>query len=532
MTIVVPDNWRKLFKLLPGYDPIATATEGEWFDESCAVKVCEFFDSYITHIEGEYAGKPFHLEPWQKAIVGCVFGWKRADGTRRFREVFLYVPRKNGKSTLCGGIINLLAFLDGEPGAQLYSAAADREQAALVFRQTKGQILQNPELASQVKIYATYKSIEYPGGTVYKALSAEADTKHGFNTHGVIVDELHAHKDRELLDVLITSTGSRRQPLVWIITTADYERPSICNEKHDYAGKVRDRVIDDSSFLPVIYEAARDADWTDPEVWAAANPNLGVSVKREYLERECKKAKSVPAYENTFRRLHLNQRTEQDVRLIQMELWDAGRIDEPDLRGVPCFAGFDMGSTSDFTAAVLCFAVDGGVYLKPFFWLPETPRRRDERMTAQLDAWARIGHITRTEGNAVDYERVLDDVVKLGQKYAIKEIAGDPWNAAQALQRLQAEGFEVIEFRQGFASMAGPTKRLMDLLANRKLYHDGNPVLRWMAGNAAGEQDSQNNLKVSKKKSTEKVDGIVAAIMGIGRQMLASEGTDLDIRII
>ena len=216
-----------------------------------------------------------------------------------------------------------------------------------------------------------------------------------------------------------------------------------------------------------------------------------------------------------------------------MDLWDAGKLEEtPDLRGVPCYGGLDLGSTSDFTAFVLAFPFDGGVFVKPYFWLPETPRRRDERMTAQLDAWARIGHIKRTPGNAVDYDQVLDDIVKLGQQFSIKELAGDPWNAAQALQQLTSEGFSVIEFRQGFASMAGPTKHFMDLLANRKFYHDGNPVLRWMAGNAAGETDTHSNLKVSKKKSTEKVDGIVATIMGIGRLMLANDGGELDIRII
>lgn len=520
----VSEKWRKLFKLLPGYCPIATAKDGEWFDEGRAEKVLKFFADYVTHCEGEFAGKPFSLEPWQQALVGCVFGWLTASGTRRYREVFLYVPRKNGKTTLCGGIINTLALLDDEPGAQLYSAAADREQAALIFRQTKGQIENNEDLSKLAKVNRTYKSIEYPAGVIYRALSAEADTKHGFNTHGVIVDELHAHPNRELLDVLVTSTGSRRQPLVWIITTADYDRPSICNEKHEYATRVRDRIVDDSSFLPVIYEAPADSDWKDPETWAIANPNLGVSVKLEYLDRECKRAQAIPAYENTFRRLHLNQRTQQDVRLIPMEHWDAGFLEtEPDLSGLTCFAGLDMGSTSDFTALTLVFVMGDDYYAKPFFWLPEKPKRRDERMQAQIDAWAKAGYIRRTPGNAVDYKTVLRDIAEIGSKYNIREIAADPWNATQAMQQLQDEGFTVVEYRQGFASMTGPTKKLMESIVSGSLRHDGNPVMRWMASNVAGETDSQDNMKISKKKSTEKVDSIVALVMGIGRAMVSKD---------
>jgi phage terminase large subunit-like protein len=522
--VAISQNWLDRFALLPGgYDPVKTAADGDYFDEANADKCIAFFAEYVTHIEGELAGEPFRLEPWQEAIVGCVFGWKRRDGLRRYREVFLYVPRKNGKSTLCGGVVNLVAFLDDEPGAQIYSAAAEREQASLVFRQTKGQILNKPELAEQVKIYATYKSIEYPGGVVFKALSADADTKHGFNTHLVIVDELHAHRNGELLNVLATSTGSRRQPLVWIITTADYDRPSICNEKYDYATKVRDGIVVDTTFLPVIYEAPRDADWTNPEVWKAANPNYAVSIKPEYLEREAKKAQAVAAYENTFRRLHLNQRTGQDVRLIAMDRWDAGdtEIDDEVLKRLPCWGGLDLGATSDFSAFVLVFAHDEGVYLKPYFWLPESPRKRDVRMEQQIQAWSTAGLVERTPGNVVDYSRILQRIVELGQQYSIKEIAADPWNAQQAMQRLQDEGFEVIEYRQGYASMAGPTKKLMDLIASAQLQHGGNPVLRWMASNAAGEMDAIGNLRLSKGKSTEKIDGLVAAVMGIGRLIAA-----------
>ena len=322
-------EWRDLLSLLPGYDSEATADPSDYFDAEAAQLALDFFRECLTFIEGERAGEPFELEPWQQAIVAALFGWKRADGTRRYRESLIYVPRKNGKSPFCAGITLLVAYADGEPGAQLYSAAADRDQAALIFRHCAGMIARDPDLASRSRVYRSFKSIEFPDNSVYKALSSDADTKHGLGAHLVIVDELHAHPDAELVETLVTSTAARRQPLVIYITTADYNRVSICNQKYEYACKVRDQILEDSSFLPVIYEALPDDDWTDPEVWRKANPNLGVSVKLEYLERECRRAKAEPSYQNTFRRLHLNQRTSQDTRWLSVEDWEACKVELP-----------------------------------------------------------------------------------------------------------------------------------------------------------------------------------------------------------
>ncbi|MBE7508496.1 MAG: terminase [Planctomycetia bacterium] len=427
-------------------------------------------------------------------------------------------------SEMAGGLGNLLTFADGEPAAQTYCAAADREQARLVFNAAKTMVLAEPELASRSKCYTNAIVVESTG-SVLKVISAEAYSKHGINAHGIIVDELHAQPDRELVDVLMTSTGARRQPLVIYITTADFDRPSICNEKYDYAVKVRDGIIEDPAFLPVIYEAKQDDDWTDPEVWAKANPNLGISVSMEYLERECRRARETPSYENTFKRLHLNMKTQQDVRWLSMETWDAcGKLkfDESSLEGERCFAGLDLSTTTDISAFVMVFPrEDGQVALIPRFWIPaESAEKRERRDRVPYTTWARQGYIEMTSGNVVDYDTIRARLNELKERFNIAEIAIDPWNATQLSIQLQGDGFEVVTFGQGFKDMTAPSKELEKLVMSDKLRHGGHPVLRWMASNVAVETDAAGNLKPSKKKSTERIDGIVATVMGLGRAVL------------
>lgn len=518
----IPERWRKLFRLIPGYDPIATAGDC-WFDADTADRVVAFFPTFLSHVEGKLAGKPFVLVPWQAAHIGCAFGWKRPDGTRRYREVFDYEPRKNGKTTKVGGLVNLVAYCDNEPGAQLYSTAADREQAALVYRQAKGMITQNQQLAAQARIYATFKSIEYANGAIYKALSAEADTKHGFNSHLVVIDELHAQPDRDLVDVLITSTGSRRQPLIWYITTADYIHPSICNEKYEYACKVRDGIISDPAFLPIIYEATADDPWDSPDTWRKANPNLGVSVSLEYLERECLRAKEVPAYENTFRRLHLNQRTEQDVRWIPMELWQKGaaKFDPRILEGRRCFAGLDFGWRDDYAALVLDFPFEGQHYWLSWFWLPREGRRdKRQQPTAEFVA---SGLVTVTDGNATDIKAIYKTLHECRDRYDVLEVCLDPNNARKQGQDLMEDGFEVFEFIQSKRSYNEPCRLAEMLLKEGRLRHGGNRVLNWMASNVTVELDGLGQMMPKKVKSSEKIDGICAGLMGLARAMLRED---------
>lgn len=528
----VPAKWRKLFEdHLPGFDPIATAPDGCYFDAGDADKVVDFFAAKLKHIEGVHAGKPFILEDWQKAVVGAVYGFKRADGYRRFAEVFEYVPRKNGKSTFCGGLVIVMGLCDNEPGAQMYSAAADREQAALVYRQSRGMIESDPELSEVCQIRKSIKTIEFPSNTIYKALTSEAKSKHGQNTSFVIVDELHAQRDRELVDVLMTGTGSRTQPIVWHITTADFIRESICNQKLDYARKVRDGIIDDPSFLPVIYEASAEDDWTDPKVWAKVNPNLGVSVFESYLKRECQRAQDDPEFENTFKRLHLNIQTATDCRWMNMEKWDKcdGAVVEDDLIGRPCHAGLDLASRADLAAWVLVFPPyqdDPNWVVLPRIFVPQACIDRRERdNSAPYHTWAKEGWMIATDGDRCDYDTIRKQIVADVKRFDLISIGADPWNLEYLQQKLgeDLDAQLVFEFRQGFKSMSEPTKELKSLIDSELLSHGGNPVLRWMAANAVVISDDADNVKLSKKKSGEKIDALISTVMGVGRALLPDE---------
>lgn len=501
-------------KPLRGYDPVETAGEC-LFVEARAQKIVDFFQTALRHIEGEVAGKPFWLEDWQKWTLGNLFGWERPDGTRRYREAFIYVPRKNGKTPLCAGIVLYMTAFDGEPGAQVYSAAAEREQAALVYRHAQGMVLQHPVLARQFKTLRTQKLLEHHAtGSTYRALSADANTKHGLNAHCIIVDELHAHRDGDLVHTLETSMASRRQPLVVHITTADFYRESICNQKYDYAVRVRDGAITDEGFLPLIYEAASDADWTDPGVWSDANPNLSVSVKANYLARECEKAKAEPSYLNTFLRLHLNVRTNADVAWLDMGQWDACDA-EPEPAG-PCYFGLDLAKTTDQTALAAYWPETHSARL--WYWIPEeTAHKAEQRDQVPYTAWTRDGLIERTHGNVTDYAHIGQRVMQITAQYDAAEVAFDPWNATQLATELMGEGLGMVEFRQGYRSMSEPAKELERLVVSRQLRHGGNKVLRWNASNVMVEMDPSGNIKPSKRKSTGRIDGIVALAMAIGR---------------
>lgn len=511
-----PAKWQKLLRMVPGYDSVATAGRCT-FDAKAADDAVAFFHECLRFIEGDKAGSPFDLEPWQQAVVGNLFGWMRPDGTRRYRECFIEVPRKNGKTPWAAGMMCLAGFCDNEPGAQIYSAAAEREQAALIYRHAAEMIAREPELAKRCRTYRTFKSIEFGSGSFYRALSSDSETKHGYNSHFVVVDELHAQPNRDLVDVLRTSTGTRRQPMIIYITTAGFDRNSICYEIYDYACKVRDGIVKDESFLPVIYEAGEKDDWTDPKVWRKANPNLGVSVSVDYLKRECERAKETPTYENTFRRLHLNQWTEQDVRWLPMDKWDTctGNIGYGDLVGQSCYAGLDLSTTTDTAAFVMYFPEERACIRRTF--IPsDRAHERERRDRVPYVTWANQGLLTMTAGSTQDYDKIRAAINEDAKTFDIKSIAADRWNAQQIITQLEGDGFQMVAFGQGFASMSGPSKELERLVISRELQHMGDPVLRWMASNCAAELDAAGNIKPSKKKSRDRIDGIVALVMGIG----------------
>ena len=530
----IPAKWRRLFGLLPNYDPIVSAGDGFWFDVEAAELACDFFPDCLTHVEGEWAGSPFELQDWEKAFVGCLFGWKNAAGMRRYRTGYLEIPKKNGKTTLGAGLGAKLTFADGEPGAKAFSVAADRDQAAIMFDIAKRMVESDEDLAQMSEVYRRSIVVAETGST-WRVMSADAPTKHGINASGVLFDELHAQPNRMLYDTLRGAGSARRQPLHLYFTTAGYDRHSICYEVHTYAEKVAAGIVDDPTFLPVTYTVdEKDLEkWDDPDTWAKANPGLGVSVKQEALEAECREAKESPALENTFKRLHLNIWTEQAQRWLQMAVWDENPsdFDEKQAFGRSCWAGLDLASTTDIAALVLVFKGNQGFQLLSRFWMPEeNVRTASQRDKVPYDTWVNQGLMAATQGNVVDYDVIRRDINDLGKQYRIEEIAIDRWNATQIATQLDGDGFTVAMFGQGFASMSAPSKEFERVLLERSLNHGGNPVLRWMASNVARKDDAAGNIKPDKSTSTGRIDGIVAAIMGIGRASVNEGGSVYDTR--
>lgn len=479
-----------------------------------------FFERLLTHPKGPLAGQPFTLQPWQREIIAAIFGQKdRVTGLRRYRRAYLELPRGTGKTSMAAGIALLLLVADNEPGAEIFGAAADRAQAGLAFDIAKAMVEDSPQLKKLIKVYRHSLVVEATR-SVYRVLSAEAYSKHGLNPHGIIFDELHAQPNRELFDVLNTAMGKRAQPLMIMITTAGWDRNSICWQQHEYARQVEAGIIDDPSYFPAIYSAPLEADWTNRAAWMMANPNWGVSVQPEFIEQECEVAKSTPAYQNTFRRLYLNQWVTQESRWIDMRAWDACATPLPDLTGETCYAGLDLASTTDIAACVLAFPPTDAhpLCLLPFFWIPQdrmTDRERRDR--APYATWTQQGHIEATPGNVIDYAFIRHRLNALAQTYDLREIAYDPWNATQLSLELQEDGIAMVELRQGMASLAAPSKELLRGVLAASLWHGGNPVLRWMADNTAAKSDASGNVRPDKAKSTGRIDGIVAAVMAVDR---------------
>ena len=474
-----------------------------------------FFEKHLTHAKGELGGKPFLLEPWQRDYLRALFAER--GGRRKVRTSLLALPRKNGKSTLAAGIA-LRCLLEPEPGAEVYSCAASRDQARLVFDTARIAVEQSPTLSQQLKVYRNAIVRESTHAT-YKSLSAEAGLQHGLSPHAVVFDELHV-SNREMWEVMLSGQGARRNPLTVALTTAGYDRKSVCWEVWKYAEAVRDGAIKDDTFLPMIWAADSTDDWKDERTWAKANPNLGVSVKLDFLRSECARAIEMPTYENTFRQLYLNQWTEQDQRWLRMDHWAQGNGACPvDLAGRECFAGLDLATTFDTTALVLLFPLDDGTFwVEPHFWIPsENAHQRERRDKVPYLTWQRQGHLKMTDGNVTDFEVVRRDIVNLAGKYRIRGIGLDPWNSAQLGQQLQGDGLQMQDFRQGYGSLSAPSKQLENWVVAGKLRHGGHPVLAWQASNVAIQQDSAaGNIKPSKAKSTERIDGIVSLVMAIG----------------
>lgn len=498
-----------------------------WFDYKEAHRAVQFIELNLIHQEGDTAGQPFILEGWQRVVVEDVFGWKRKkDNKRRYRVLYIEIPRKNGKSTFGAAIALYLTFADREFGAQIVSAASDREQARIIFDVAKKMVENSSRLDKLAAIFKNSMAY-YQYGNTYKVLSSETRGKHGKNLHGIIFDELHEQPNRDLVDTLKSSMGTRSQPLEVYMTTAGYDRTSICYEYHQYAKGVLSGRIKDETFYGVIYAADEKDDWTKKETWEKANPNLGVTVNYEFLERECKIALEVPAYENTFRRLYLNQWTEQENRAIPMHIWEKNnkKFNLEEFEGATCWGGLDLASGKDIAAFVLAFEKEKDVCFVPFLFTPREnmPNRLKKNPLANYPEWAKRGYLIATEGNIIDYDVIKKTILECDRRFNIKRIAYDRWEATQLVTQLDMEGLEMEPFGQGTKSMNAPFVEFLNRLSAERVRHNGHPVLTWMAGNVAAEQDAEGKIKPSKKKSKEKIDGIVAAVMALG-MMMTEEG--------
>ena len=520
---------RKLGK----YKPTRFKAKSSTYDKAAADRAVAFIEC-LRHTKGTWAGEPFELIDWQEQIVRDVFGTLKPSGYRQFNTAYVEIPKKQGKSELAAAVALYLLCGDGEERAEIYGCAADRQQASIVFEVAADMVRMCPALNRRCKILAATKRIVYlPTNSFYQVLSAEAYSKHGFNIHGVVFDELHTQPDRKLFDVMTKGSGdARAQPLYFLITTAGTDVHSICYETHQKAKDILEGRKTDPTFYPVIYGAEQDDDWSDPKVWKKANPSLGITVQMEKVRAAYESARQNPAEENAFRQLRLNQWVKQAVRWMPMEKWDACKAEftPESLEGRPCYGGLDLSSTTDITAFSLVFPPtenDERYYVLPFFWIPE------ENMAARVlkdhvpyDLWERQGRIITTEGNVIHYGFIEKFIEKLGEKYNIKEIAFDRWGAVQMTQDLDGMGFTVVPFGQGFSSMSPPTKELMNLVLSGRLAHDGNPVLRWMMDNVCVRTDPAGNVKMDKAKSTEKIDGAIATVMALDRAIRNQGGSE------
>ena len=498
------------------------------FDERKARRVVRFIEA-LRHTKGEFHGQPFRLLPWQEKIIRDVFGTVRDDDPtmRQYTTAYIEIPKKNGKSELGAAVALNMLINDDEWKAEVYSCASDRQQAAIVFDVAVDMVRQSPALMKRVKIIpSTRRMIYQPTGSIYQVLSSEVATKHGLNVSACIFDELHTQPTRALYDVMTQGSGdARRQPLWFFLTTAGTDRNSICWEVHQKALDILEGRKIDPRFYPVLFGLPDDADWTSEENWYRANPSLDHTITIDKVRDAFRKAQETPADENQFRQLRLNQWVKQSVRWMPMDKWDecGGVVDPYALEGRACYAGLDLSSTSDLTALVLAFppiSEDEPYIALPFFWLPaETLSLRVRRDHVPYDQWAKRGFIQTTEGNVVHYGFIERFICELGERYNIREIAHDRWNATMMVQRLEDDGFTMVPFGQGFKDMSPPTKELMRIVLEHKLCHGGHPVLRWNMDNAFVRTDPAGNLKLDKEKSTEKVDGAVALVMALDRAM-------------
>ena len=514
------------------------AQRGLHFDAEAGMKAVRFF-ALLRHYKGDLGrirtddggmGAFVALEAWQVFIVGSAFGWKRADGLRRFRRVYVEVAKKNGKTLLAAGLALLLAFFDGEPGAEVYSLATKEDQARLSWNDGAQFVAKNPSIGRRVRKVGK-RLVHEASASFWTPLGRDSDTgDQGINPHGGIVDELHVLDNRDTIDNLETATASRSQPMIIKITTAGVKRESVwAEERADAMAVVEGRATDDA-MLVLIYTLDEGDDPFDEAVWPKANPNLGVSVRVDTLREQAEQAKRSPGKMAPFLRFRMNIPTAVSTRAIDIDEWDANAGNPDDLAyeewveavmpaGATAYAGLDLASVRDLTALLLVHRDAEGFYnvLCRFYCPEDGIRDRSRRDGVPYEDWVRDGFLTATPGNVTDYAWVRQDVTELADRFALAEIGYDRWNASPLITDLTADGANCVPISQTHSGLAAGWVELNKAILERRVRHGGHPILRWMAGNVEVETDAAGNQKPSKRHSTEKIDGIVAFTMGVTR---------------
>lgn len=506
--------------------------KGYWFDQAAADFAVNWIQHYCRHHKGEWRGRPFRLEDWQiRNMVAPVYGWKRADGTRRYRKSWREIPRKNGKTQIASAEGGFLFIGDNEPGAEVYFTATTKDQAFIGFEATREMVNASPDLKAAVKVPKRLMGNLSCGalGSKVQLLAGDFGSLDGLSPHGDIRDEVHAWKDHRLADVLNTAMGARRQPLTLEITTAGVvDEESVGFQHHEYAvGLLEGLFEDDRQHVYITAIDEGDDPW-DPAVWAKANPNLGISLKKDFIEGQANEARAQASAANAFLRLHLNRWTGQHNRWLDLERWrecDQRPLDLAALAKVPCYGGLDLSSTTDLTAFVLVFLLPDGVLgLLSFFWLPQERVKEEalKRGQSRYRTWVESGHITTTPGDSVDYAFIRKKVNELAKQFkGLREIGFDPYNAKQLSTELVADGLPMVEVRQGPPSLSEGCKLFEARILDRKIRNGGNPVMTWCVSNAVARSDANLNIAPDKKNAKEKIDGVSATVTALSRLVVA-----------
>lgn len=510
-----------------------------YFDPDQADHAFRFYRTVLKLNGGEFEGVPFELLPWQKFIVGSIFGWRREDGYRRFRTVYVETGKGSGKSPLAAGVGMYGLVADNEPRAEIYAAATKKDQAMILFRDAVAMVDLSKALTSKIKKSGTGANVwnlaYLKQGSFFRPISAD-DGASGPRPHVALLDEIHEHKTGKVVEFLRAGTKGRRQALIFMITNSGSDRTSICWEYHEYSAKVCSGAVKDDSFFAYVCALDENDDpFKDESCWDKVNPSLGVTIRRDYLEEQVREARGMPSKEATVRRLNFCEWTDAANPWISYDVWkDCAdpHFDETLLYGRRCWGGLDLSNTCDLTSLALVFEPsprDPKYRLLVYGWLPDDDlqRKSDEDKVPYI-SWRNQGHLLTTEGRTINKMAVLEKITEVSQKFDVQNIAYDRWRIKELMLLVESHGYslpEMIPFGQGFKEMSPALDELERLLINVDICHNNNPVLTWNVANAAIVSDPAGNRKLSKDKSNGRIDMTVASVMAVGQMSVADTGT-------